>query len=229
MQHYPRQRLCRHCRAATPATPTLTPIPLHHVPRRSVAHAAKDNGGVCTFPYCGCWTDFNAPCLQVSAPVVSGDTYSFTISSTCTAPMRHGCPQDLNKVEFNTCECAAMAGARFRMSPNVQCMLCPGLATDAPSLAALTRCTVASCRWSRVRASYTWQGTTVPIPTPTFDGNSRDILCSSDIQVRRHAKRACRLVAVALHSTCASMYFREDFAGAHRHSCPLCLRPSLRC
>lgn len=166
MQHYPRQRLCRPCRAATPATPTLTPIPLHHVPRRSVAHAAKDNGGVCTFPYCGCWTDFNAPCLQVSAPVVSGDTYSFTISSTCTAPMRHGCPQDLNKVEFNTCECAAMAGARFRMSPNVLCSACSVLAWPLmrpPFLLVLAAQSLAAAGAAFARHTH---GRAPPFPSP---------------------------------------------------------------
>lgn len=60
---------------------------------------------MCTYPYCGCWTDFPANCIQVSTPVVIGQTFSFTISSQCAAPLGHSCSQDLHKIEFNSCEC----------------------------------------------------------------------------------------------------------------------------
>lgn len=68
-----------------------------------MALAAKDNGGTCTFPYCGCWSDYNTACLKTSVPVVSGGSYSFTVSNTCAEPLGHGCTQDLNKIEFNSC------------------------------------------------------------------------------------------------------------------------------
>lgn len=53
-------------------------------------------------------------------------------------------------------------------------------------------CAVTSCRYSGVSATYTWRGVTSPVPTaPSFDGNSQDVLCSSNVvQVRLHANRS---------------------------------------
>lgn len=69
-----------------------------------MAYAAKDNGGVCSFPYCGCWTDFNTTCLQVSNVAESATQYAFTLRNVCVEPLGHGCIQDIGKIEFNSCE-----------------------------------------------------------------------------------------------------------------------------
>ena len=74
---------------------------------RGAAYAAKDNGGLCTYPYCGCYTDFNSKCLLVTQETV-GQSYSFTITTSadpaCAAPNAHNCTQDLTKIEINSCE-----------------------------------------------------------------------------------------------------------------------------
>ena len=72
--------------------------------RRGLASAAKDNGGLCSFPYCACWTDFPSECLHVTSPTTVNNTYSFTILSQCDEPLGHGCEQSLHKLEFNSCE-----------------------------------------------------------------------------------------------------------------------------
>lgn len=72
--------------------------------RRGLASAAKDNGGLCSFPYCNCWTAYDASCLSTSVPVISGNTYSFTVASNCGQPLARSCSQDLNKIELNSCE-----------------------------------------------------------------------------------------------------------------------------
>lgn len=72
--------------------------------RRGAASAAKDNGGVCTFPYCGCWTDFNVTNLRVYDAAVVNQTYTFTLVALNPTPLGHGCTQDLHKVEFNSCK-----------------------------------------------------------------------------------------------------------------------------
>ncbi|KAG1658661.1 hypothetical protein FOA52_007867 [Chlamydomonas sp. UWO 241] len=65
------------------------------------ARAGNDNGGPCTFPYCGCFTEM-PDCVSVSEPVLDGQNYSFTISATCAQPLGHGCAQDIKKIEFNS-------------------------------------------------------------------------------------------------------------------------------
>lgn len=72
--------------------------------RRGAASAGKNNGGVCTFPYCGCWTDFNVTNLRVYDAAVVNQTYTFTLVALNPMPLGHGCTQNLHKVEFNSCK-----------------------------------------------------------------------------------------------------------------------------
>ena len=53
-------------------------------------------------------------------------------------------------------------------------------------------CMVTSCRYSSVSATYTLRSVTSPVPTaPSFNWNSQDVLCSSNVvQVRLHANRS---------------------------------------
>ncbi|KAG1664117.1 hypothetical protein FOA52_011940 [Chlamydomonas sp. UWO 241] len=105
-----------------------------------LASAGKDNGGLCSFPYCDCWTDFPSDCLQVSAPTTVDNVYSFSVSSQCDEPLGHNCDQTLYKLELNS---------------------------------------YAYCRWSKVTATYTWQGVTQPVPfAPVFDNSQSTTPCS---------------------------------------------------
>ncbi len=74
-----------------PHTPSHSPFL-----SRGTAFAALDNGGVCTFPYCGCYTDYDTACLEttVGKPFfVDGrggvlEVVMFTVKSVCDAPLR---------------------------------------------------------------------------------------------------------------------------------------------
>ncbi|KAG1667958.1 hypothetical protein FOA52_008330 [Chlamydomonas sp. UWO 241] len=114
-----------------------------------LASAAKDNGGLCSFPHCDCWTDFPSECLKVSPPIDVNNTYSFTIFSECDEPLGHKCDQTLYKLEFNT---------------------------------------YVYCRWSKVTATYTWQGVTQPVPfAPVFD-NAQSTTPCTDLQTLKITK-----------------------------------------
>ncbi|KAG1663608.1 hypothetical protein FOA52_009707 [Chlamydomonas sp. UWO 241] len=114
-----------------------------------LAHAAKDNGGLCSFPYCDCWSDFPTQCLKVSAPTDVNNTYSFTVYSECDEPLGHKCDQTLYKLEFNT---------------------------------------YAYCRWSKVTATYTWQGVTQPVPFAAVFDNAQSTTPCTGLQVLKVTK-----------------------------------------
>ncbi|KAG1663909.1 hypothetical protein FOA52_002672 [Chlamydomonas sp. UWO 241] len=102
---------------------------------------AADGTDVCSFPYCDCWTDFPSKCLTVTTPTDANNVYSFTVSSSCDAPLGHGCSQELFKLELNS---------------------------------------YAYCRWSKVTATYTWQGVTQPVPfAPVFDNAQASTPCTN--------------------------------------------------
>ncbi len=69
---------------------------------------ASANMSDCTFPYCNCITSYPSECLVTTVPTVSGNTASFTVSSSCPAPLYKGCSQNLAKIEINTCEHTAI-------------------------------------------------------------------------------------------------------------------------
>ncbi|KAG1673643.1 hypothetical protein FOA52_013307 [Chlamydomonas sp. UWO 241] len=116
--------------------------------------AAFDNGGVCTFPYCGCLTKWGrgAPepdCLDVSVPVISanGMEMTWTVNNVCPpsqSVLSSSCAQDLFKIEFNT---------------------------------------FVGCRFTKTTAKMTWGGVTTPVQ-PTFDGNGLDSVQCVDAEVQ---------------------------------------------
>jgi hypothetical protein len=88
---------------------TFPPGTIAHVilllsPCRGAANAAIENGGSCTFPYCGCYTAWPSECLELSNMTTSGQELSFTLISKCDQPLDYGCTQDVHKIEFNSCE-----------------------------------------------------------------------------------------------------------------------------
>lgn len=85
------------------------------------AKGALDNGGVCSFPYCGCTTAM-PDCLSVSEPIIDGQTYTVTISSTCgDEPL--GCEaQDIKKIELNSCTVQLHTACMSECTHTPECM-----------------------------------------------------------------------------------------------------------
>jgi hypothetical protein len=70
---------------------------------RGAAYAGIDNGGLCDFPYCACYTAWPGQCLEISNLQIVGQEYSFTLSSKCDEPLGFNCVQDFYKLEWNSC------------------------------------------------------------------------------------------------------------------------------